>query len=49
MRTPINWRKSSETVPYPDVNKVKDLWVKVDLKNNRTYHLWWSEGHLHDV
>ena len=37
MRTPINWRKSSETVPYPDVNKVKDLWVKVDLKNNRTY------------
>lgn len=37
MRTPINWRKSSETVPYPDVNKVKDLWVKVDLKKNRTY------------
>ncbi len=37
MRTPINWRKPSETVPYPDVNKVKDLWVKVDLKKNRTY------------
>lgn len=37
LRKPINWRKSSETVPYPDVNKVKDLWVKVDLKKNRTY------------
>lgn len=37
MRTPINWRKPSETVPYPDVDKVKNLWVKVDLKNNRTY------------
>lgn len=37
MRTPIDWRKSSETVPYPDLNKVKDLWVKVDLKGNRTY------------
>lgn len=37
MRTPINWHKSSETVPYPDLNKVKNLWIKVDLKGNRTY------------
>lgn len=37
MRIPIDWRKSSETVPYPDLNKVKHLWVKVDLKKNRTY------------
>lgn len=37
MRTPINWRKSSETVPYPDLNKVKNFWIKVDLKKNRTY------------
>lgn len=37
MRIPINWCKPSETVPYPDLSKVKDLWVKVDLKDNRTY------------
>ena len=37
MRTPIDWQKSSETIPYPDLSKVKDLWVKVSLKGNRTY------------
>lgn len=37
MRTPIDWKKSSETVPYPDLNKVKDLWVKVNIKKNRVY------------
>lgn len=37
MRTPIDWRKSSETVPYPDLDHVKNLWVKVNLKTNRTY------------
>lgn len=37
MRTPINWRKSSETIPYPDLKQAKDLWVKVCLKKNRTY------------
>ncbi len=37
MRTPINWRKSSETVPYPNLKTVKNLWIKVDLKGNRTY------------
>ena len=37
MRTPIDWQKSSETIPSPDLSKVKDLWVKVSLKGNRTY------------
>lgn len=37
MRTPINWKESSETVPYPDLSKVKDFWVKVALLKNRTY------------
>lgn len=37
MRTPIDWQKSSETIPYPDLSKVKNLWVKVSLKGNRTY------------
>lgn len=37
MRTPIDWRKSSETVPYPDLSKVKNFWIKVSLKKNRTY------------
>ncbi|MFR0610397.1 L,D-transpeptidase [Limosilactobacillus mucosae] len=37
MRMPIDWQKSSETVPYPDLSKVKNLWVKVSLKGNRTY------------
>ena len=37
MRTPINWREPSETVPYPDLSKIRDFWVKVSLKKNRTY------------
>lgn len=37
MRTPIDWQKSSETIPYPDLSKVKNLWVRVSLKGNRTY------------
>lgn len=37
MRTPIDWRQSSETIPYPDLSKVKNFWIKVDLKKNRTY------------
>lgn len=37
MRTPIDWRKSSETVSYPDLSKVKNFWIKVSLKQNRTY------------
>lgn len=37
MRTPINWRKSSETVPYPNLATAPNLWIKVRLKHNRTY------------
>lgn len=37
MRTPIDYRKPSETKPYPDLSKVKNLWIKADLKKNRTY------------
>lgn len=37
MRQPINWRKSSETKPYPNLAAAKHLWVKVQLKQNRTY------------
>lgn len=37
MRTPIDWHKPSEKIPYPDLKKVKDFWIKVSLKKNRTY------------
>lgn len=37
MRTPINWKESSEKVPYPNLNNVKNFWVKVALLKNRTY------------
>ncbi|WP_304653454.1 L,D-transpeptidase [uncultured Ligilactobacillus sp.] len=37
MQTPIDWQKSSETKPYPDLDQVSDFWIKVDLKKNRTY------------
>lgn len=37
MRQPISWVKSSETVPYPELNGRPNLWVKVSLKGNRTY------------
>lgn len=37
LRTPIDWQKSSETKPYPDLANVKDFWIKVELKKNRTY------------
>ena len=37
MRTPIDWQKSSETKAYPDLSKVKHLWIKVNLRTNRTY------------
>ena len=36
MRTPIDWQKSSETVDYPDLNKVENLWIEVRLSSNRT-------------
>lgn len=37
MRQPISWVKSSETVPYLELNGRPNLWVKVSLKGNRTY------------
>lgn len=37
MRTPINYLKSSETIPYPDINKLKDPWIKVSIAKNRVY------------
>ncbi|WP_290033431.1 L,D-transpeptidase [Ligilactobacillus cholophilus] len=37
MHTPIDWQKPSENRPYPDLAQVKDFWVKVSLKKNRTY------------
>jgi lipoprotein-anchoring transpeptidase ErfK/SrfK len=37
MRTPIDYRKSSETIPYPDINKLKDPWIKVSINKNRVY------------
>lgn len=37
LHTPIDWQKSSETKPYPDLSQVKDFWIKVELKKNRTY------------
>ncbi len=39
MRTPINWRKSSETVAYPNLATAKHFWIKVRLKQNRVYLL----------
>lgn len=37
MRTPINWRKSSEKVAYPDVSKYPHMWIHVSLKKQRLY------------
>lgn len=58
MRTPIDWQKSSETVDYPDLNKVENLWIEVRLRSNRTllkdgdktiYTMYSSGGEYHDV
>lgn len=37
MRIPIDYRKSSETIPYPDLKKAKNLWIKVVISKNRAY------------
>lgn len=37
MRTPIDWRKSSETVAYPDLDQAKDFWIHVSTKKSRVY------------
>lgn len=31
------WQKQSEKKPHPNLAKVKDLWIRVSLKGNRTY------------
>ena len=31
------WSKKSEDKDYPDLTKVKNLWIRVSLKENRTY------------
>ena len=58
MRTPIDWQKSSETVDYPDLNKVENLWIEVRLRSNRTllkdgdktiYTMYSSGGEYHNV
>lgn len=37
MRTPIDYRKPSETKPYPDIKQAKDFWIKVSISKNRAY------------
>ncbi|KRN79260.1 hypothetical protein BGL34_04945 [Fructilactobacillus lindneri] len=37
MRTPIAPNKSSETVPYPNLKKNHNVWVKVSLAKQRAY------------
>ncbi|WEE35554.1 L,D-transpeptidase [Lactiplantibacillus paraplantarum] len=37
MRTPINWRQSSEKVAYPTVNHYPNLWIHVSLAKQRLY------------
>lgn len=33
----INWRKSSENKPYPDLNKLSNVWIHVSIANQRVY------------
>ena len=37
MRTPINWRQSSEKVAYPAVDHYPNLWIHVSLAKQRMY------------
>ncbi|CAH0416883.1 L,D-transpeptidase [Periweissella fabaria] len=37
MRQPINWRLSSETIPYPNVAQHPDMWIHVSLEKQRVY------------
>lgn len=43
MRTPIDYHQPSETVPYPDINKLKNPWIKVSINKNRVYIM--SDNH----
>ncbi|WP_027106430.1 L,D-transpeptidase [Ligilactobacillus ceti] len=37
MRVPIDYQKSSQTIPYPNIANTPDVWVKVRIKKNRVY------------
>lgn len=37
MRTPINWQKPSEYLPYPDLKKYHHINIYVSLKKQRVY------------
>lgn len=37
MRKPIDYRKPSETKPYPKLKQVKNFWMKVSISKNRVY------------
>lgn len=37
MRKPINYKKPSETKPYPNLKQVKNFWIKVNISKNRVY------------
>lgn len=37
MRRPINWKKSSETVAYPDLSKIDDFWIHVSTRKSRVF------------
>lgn len=40
LRAPFNWKKSSETKPYPKIKHLEnDLTIRVSLKGNRVYIL----------
>ncbi|MCO6540974.1 MAG: L,D-transpeptidase [Lactobacillus sp.] len=37
LRVPMNYLKSSETKPYPNLQQHPQLWIKVSLKKQRVY------------
>lgn len=37
LRAQGTWKKKSEKKKHPDLAKVKNLWIRVSLKGNRTY------------
>lgn len=40
LNVPINWRKPSQSIPYPKVKRLEnDLTIRVSLKGNRVYIL----------
>ncbi|MDH5107323.1 MULTISPECIES: L,D-transpeptidase [Lentilactobacillus] len=37
MRIPINWKKSSENLPYPMIKKYHKIWIYVSIRKQRMY------------